>query len=35
MGGRVALAEDDSVVPKSLKYAVIGSLTASEINLTD
>jgi hypothetical protein len=35
MGGRVALAADDSVIPKSLKYAVIGSLTASEINLTD
>ena len=35
MGGRVALAVDDSVVPKSLKYAVIGPLTASEINLTE
>lgn len=35
MGGRIALAEDDSVIPKSLKYAVIGTLTASEINLTD
>ena len=35
MGGRIALAEDDSVIPKSLKYAVIGPLTASEINLTD
>ena len=35
MGGRVALAADDAVVPKSLKYAVIGPLTASEINLTD
>lgn len=34
MGGRIALAEDDSVIPKSLKYAVIGSLTASEINLS-
>ena len=35
MGGRVALAGDDAVVPKSLKYAVIGPLTASEIRLID
>jgi hypothetical protein len=35
MGGRIALAEDDSVIPKSLDYAVIGPLTAREINLTD
>lgn len=35
MGGRVALAENDAVIPKSLKYAVIGSLTASEINLSE
>ena len=35
MGGRIALAADDAVVPQSLKYAVIGPLTASEINLTD
>jgi len=35
MGGRIALSADDSVIPKSLKYAVIGSLTATEINLTD
>ena len=35
MGGRIALADDDSVIPKSLKYALIGPLTASEINLTD
>jgi hypothetical protein len=35
MGGRVALSADDSVIPKSLRYAVIGHLTASEINLTD
>lgn len=35
MGGRIALAEDDSVIPKSLKYAVIGPMTASEINLID
>ena len=35
MGGRIALSENDSVIPKSLKYAIIGPLTASEINLTD
>ena len=35
MGGRIALAEDDSIIPKSLKYAVIGPLTAGEINLID
>lgn len=35
MGGRIALNEDDSEIPSSLKYAVIGPLTASEINLTD
>ena len=35
MGGRIALAEDDAVIPKSLKYAVIGTLTASEINLSE
>jgi hypothetical protein len=34
MGGRIALAKDDSVIPQSLKYAVIGSLTAREINLS-
>ena len=33
MGGRIALAEDDAVIPKNLKYAVIGPLTASEIKL--
>lgn len=35
MGGRIALAEDASEIPSSLKYALIGPLTASEINLTD
>ena len=35
MGGRIALAENDAVIPKSLKFAVIGPLTASEINLID
>lgn len=35
MGGRIALAANDAVVPKSLKYAVIGPLTAREIRLSD
>lgn len=35
MGGRIALAEDDSVIPGSLAYAVIGPATAREINLID
>lgn len=35
MGGRIAKSEYDSYIPKSLKYAVIGALTASEINLSD
>jgi len=35
MGGRIALAGDDAIVPKSLKYAVIGPLTASEIRLIE
>jgi hypothetical protein len=35
MGGRIALAEDDSVIPRNLDLAVIGRLTASEIRLID
>ncbi|MGB5510354.1 MAG: hypothetical protein WBM87_01455 [Woeseiaceae bacterium] len=35
MGGRIAVAEDDALMPKSLDYAVIGPLTAREINLID
>jgi hypothetical protein len=35
MGGRIALAADDSVIPKDLSFAVIGRLTATEINLID
>lgn len=35
MGGRISLAEDDAVVPQSLKYVVIGPLTAREIRLAD
>lgn len=33
MGGRIALSELDAVVPMSLKYVVIGDLTAQEIRL--
>lgn len=35
MGGRIALAADDAVIPKNLKYAIIGPQTASEIRLID
>lgn len=35
MGGRIALAENDSVIPRNLGYAMIGPLTASEIKLID
>ena len=35
MGGRIALATDDAVIPQSLKFARIGPLTASEIRLND
>lgn len=35
MGGRIALAADDAVVPQSLHYAVIGPVTATEIGLVD
>ena len=35
MGGRIALSADDAVIPKSLKYALIGGLTAQEIRLAD
>ncbi|MCH9694617.1 MAG: hypothetical protein K0U72_08925 [Gammaproteobacteria bacterium] len=33
MGGRIAESESSAYIPKNLKYAVIGPLTASEINL--
>lgn len=33
MGGRIALASDDSVIPKSLDFAVIGPDTAREVGL--
>jgi len=35
MGGRIALSEFDAIVPKSLKYVIIGAETAKEIRLTD
>ena len=35
MGGRIALAVDDAVIPKSLKYTIIGPPTASEIRLIE
>ena len=35
MGGRIALAENDSAIPRNLSLAVIGRLTASEIRLID
>lgn len=35
MGGRIALAEDDAVIPKNLKYALLGPKTAREINLSE
>jgi hypothetical protein len=35
MGGRIALAMDDAVIPQSLKFARIGPLTAAEIRLRD
>lgn len=35
MGGRIADSEDSAYIPKNLKYAVIGPLTASEINLAE
>jgi hypothetical protein len=34
MGGRIPLADDDAVIPKSLRYVMIGALTAEEIHLT-
>ena len=35
MGGRIALAADDAVIPQSLKYALVGPITAKEIRLLD
>jgi hypothetical protein len=33
MGGRIAFSESDAMVPKNLKYVVIGNRTAQEIRL--
>jgi hypothetical protein len=33
MGGRIAQSQFDAIVPKSLKYVVIGDQTAKEIRL--
>jgi hypothetical protein len=35
MGGRIPLADDDAVIPKSLRYVIIGEGTAREIRLAD
>ena len=35
MGGRIARAPDDAIVPQSLKYVLIGPETAGEIQLID
>lgn len=35
MGGRIALAADDAVIPKNLGFALIGPQTAGEIRLID
>jgi hypothetical protein len=35
MGGRIAESESSAYIPKNLKYAMIGPLTASEINLSE
>ncbi len=35
MGGRIAQTEYDAIIPKSLKYVIIGPQTASEIRLAE
>ena len=35
MGGRIPFADDDAIIPPSLRQVVIGNLTAAEIRLTD
>ena len=35
MGGRIALAPNDAVIPQNLKYVMVGPATAREIRLTD
>ena len=33
MGGRIAVSQDDAMIPQSLKYVIIGDQTAAEIQL--
>lgn len=35
MGGRIARAADDAIIPQSLRYVLIGPVTAAEIRLSD
>jgi hypothetical protein len=35
MGGRIALAADDAVIPQSLGFAVVGPATAAEVGLVE
>jgi hypothetical protein len=35
MGGRIAMAENDAVIPQSLRYVTIGAQTAAEIRLVE
>jgi hypothetical protein len=35
MGGRIPVADNDAVIPSSLKYVTIGATTAREIRLLD
>lgn len=35
MGGRIALAANDAVIPQSLKFALVGPITAGEVGLDD
>ena len=33
MGGRIALSDDEAMIPTSLRYVIIGEQTAREIRL--
>jgi len=35
MGGRIALAKNDAVIPQSLKFVLVGPITAQEVGLDD
>ena len=35
MGGRIALAADDAVIPQSLGFVVVGPATAAEVGLVE